>query len=222
VRFVLVSSLTVSGPCRSGLPVNDDVEPAPLTHYARSKLAAERAALSEKQRIPLTILRPGAVYGPRDKEILVFFKSVQRGVLPLVAPPHHRVTMVHATDCAAACVRALHANVPSGSIYHVDDGAEHTFAEMLREVETALGKRAWLSFRLPRPLVLGAAFTSEVWGRISGRAVIFTRDKCKELFEEWVCDAERGRRDLDYRPQVSFSQGVRLTAEWYRQAGWLS
>jgi nucleoside-diphosphate-sugar epimerase len=220
-RLVFVSSLTVSGPCRGGRPVTDESAPNPLTHYGRSKLAAERVLLSMKERLSTVILRPGAVYGPRDREILVFFRSVQSGVLPLVARAENRISMVYATDCAAACVRALHADVPSGSIYHVDDGAAHTFSEMKREIERALGRRTWLSFHLPPSLVLGAAWGSELYASLSGRAVIFNRDKCKELFEEWVCDSARGRAHLDFQPQVDLARGVELTADWYRKAGWL-
>jgi nucleoside-diphosphate-sugar epimerase len=118
-------------------------------------------------------------------------------------------------------VRALHADVPSGSIYHVDDGTSHTLGEVRRELERALGRRAWLRFRLPPKLVLGAAWGSELYGRVCGRSVSFTRDKCQELFEEWLCDSARGRSHLDYQPQIELSRGVDLTADWYRQAGWL-
>jgi nucleoside-diphosphate-sugar epimerase len=220
-RLVFVSSLTVSGPSRDGRPVADETTPNPLTHYGRSKLAAETALLATRERLSTVILRPGAVYGPRDRELLVFFRSVQSGVLPLVAKPENRISMVYAADCAAACVRALHADVPSGRIYHVDDGATHTLREMQREIERALGRRAWLSFRLPPKLVLGAAWASEIYASATGRAVIFTRDKCKELFEEWICDSARGRAELGYQSQVDLARGVDLTAAWYRQAGWL-
>lgn len=220
-RLVFVSSLTVSGPSQNGRPVTDADAPNPLTHYGRSKLGGERALLAQAERLSTVILRPGAVYGPRDREILVFFRSVASGVLPLVARATNRVSMVYAADCALACVRALRADVPSGSIYHVDDGASHTFREMKLEIERALGRRAWLSFQLPSKLVLGAAWGSELYAGFSGRAVIFTRDKCKELFEEWVCDAARGRAELDYHPEVDFAHGVSLTADWYKKAGWL-
>src|ERR1700722_12501724 len=80
-RFVLVSSLAAAGPSLDGVPLDRDGA-GPVTHYGRSKLEAERVVLAAKDSLPVTILRPGAIYGPRDQEILVFFKSVKSGVLP--------------------------------------------------------------------------------------------------------------------------------------------
>jgi len=56
----------------------------PVTAYGRSKLASEKVVLSAKDDISVVLLRPGAIYGPRDGEILEAFKSIQRGLLPLV------------------------------------------------------------------------------------------------------------------------------------------
>jgi nucleoside-diphosphate-sugar epimerase len=220
-RFVFVSSLTVAGPSEQGKPVPLDRKPRPVTNYGRSKLAAEHAVLTEKDQLSVVILRPAAIYGPRDREVLVFFQSVKRRVLPMIAPPTSRVSMIYGADCAMACIAALSAQVPSGSVYYLDDGVIHTFDEMLREVENALGTRTLLSFPLPRRLVLGAALATELYGRATDRAVIFTRDKCNELFNEWICDGTQAMRELGFRPRYSFSEGVRLTAEWYKRAGWL-
>src|ERR1700685_710002 len=83
-RFVHVSSLEAVGPSPDGRPVSADQE-NPVTAYGRSKLAAEKVVLAAKDDLPVTVLRPGAIYGPRDGEILEVFKSIQRGVLPLIA-----------------------------------------------------------------------------------------------------------------------------------------
>src|SRR6185437_12148229 len=82
-KFVFVSSLEACGPSPDGLPVPADQE-NPVTAYGRSKLAAEKVVLSAQDDLSVVVLRPGAIYGPRDGEILEMFKSVQRGVLPLV------------------------------------------------------------------------------------------------------------------------------------------
>src|SRR5262249_52493631 len=111
--------------------------------------------------------------------------------------------------------------VPSGSIFYVDDGAVHTFADLILQVERALGRRAWLRIPLPRPVVLAAAAATELYGRLADRPVIFTRDKCNELFAQWVCDGSRAQEPLGFAPQYPFERGVRLTADWYRSAGWL-
>ncbi len=221
-RFVLVSSQAAGGPSDAhGTPVQVGRETAPVTHYGRSKLAAEAAAVRLKGELPITVLRPPAIYGPRDQEILIFFKSVKNGVLPLTSPLAAKFSMIYGADCAAACVRAIDANVPSGSVYYLDDGTPVSFADMIRLVEAAVGKRAWVRFPLPRPVVRTAAFFSEMYGLATNKAVMLTRDKCNELENQWVCDSSLARKDLAWTPNTDFATGVKLTAAWYKEHGWL-
>ena len=221
-RFVQVSSITVGGPSDAyGNPVPVDATPRPVTDYGRSKLAAELAVLAKKDQLKVTIIRPPAIYGPRDREILAFFKSIKMGVLPLLGSPQSKLSMTYGPDCARACIRAIDADVPSGRIFAVDDGAVHTMSELIREAESAMGKRAFLRIPLPRRVVEGAALLSESYGKLTGKAMMLTRDKCNELFDQWVCDGEKARTELGFTPSVSFSQGVKQTVDWYRSAGWL-
>jgi nucleoside-diphosphate-sugar epimerase len=221
-RFVLVSSLAAVGPSdREGRPVPHDAKPRPITHYGRSKLEAEYAALASSHEVPVTIVRPPAIYGPRDREILAFFKALSSGVLPYMGSTENKLSMIFGADAAAACVRAIDAEVPSGASYFIDDGGVYTFAELVQAAERAVGKRAWLRVPLPRALIRAAALGSEMYGKGTGRAMMLTRDKCNELFAQWVCDGGAARRALDWQPRVPLERGMALTVEWYRQAGWL-
>ena len=222
VRFVLVSSLAVVGPSEDGRPVPVDAPPNPVTHYGRSKLAAEQAACATAHSLPITIIRPPMIYGPRDREILPFFKSVQLGVLPLTGSPSSKLSAIYATDCAAACIKALEAKVPSGSAYCVEDGHTESLGGLIAHIERALGKRAWLRVPVPRFLMYGAAVASEFYGKMMGRAVMLTRDKLNELLApHWVCDSGEARSALDWTPRISFEEGTRMTGAWYRHQGWL-
>ncbi len=221
-RFVLVSSLTVAGPSKDGSPVSMDARPNPVTDYGRSKLAAEQALLAHREHLPSTVLRPGAIYGPRDTEILAFFKAVKLGVLPLTGSPTQGVSLIYGPDCAAACVKALFAEVPTGSVYCVEDGETLPLSELVKGIEAAMHKRVLLRVPIPRSVLYGAALGSELGGRLLGRAMMLTRDKCNELLApHWVCDASKTRRALDWAPSVDFKTGARLTAEWYRRHRWL-
>ena len=82
-------------------------------------------------------------------------------------------------------------------------------------------QRARFRFHLPRRLVETAAFGAELYGKATNKAVMLTRDKLNELFEQWVCDSARARRDLGWKPEVSFEAGITKTVAWYREAGWL-
>jgi len=221
-RFVLVSSQAVGGP--SGLdrtPVRIGSETEPVTAYGRSKLAAERALLAATE-VPSVILRPPAIYGPRDGEVLIFFKSVSKGVLPLTNPIGAMYSMIYGPDCAAACVAALDADLPSSSVFYVEDGVPISFENMIRAVEEAVGKRAWLRIPLPQRVVRGAALLSQAYGKLTDRAVMLTLDKCNELHADgWLCDGAPARQALGWEPRVNFEEGVKLTARWYKNEGWL-
>jgi nucleoside-diphosphate-sugar epimerase len=220
-RFVLVSSLEACGPSADGEPVATEQE-SPVTAYGRSKLAAEKVVLSAKDEIPVVILRPGAIYGPRDNEILEAFKSIQRGLLPLVAGGEAKGMWIYATDCANACVRAIDADVPSGRAYFVDDGCgPMEQRQMLADAERAIGKRALLRASLPVPLLMAVARGVEAFGRLSNRPVMLTREKANMLLQHWVCSSEDTRRELRWEPKVRWPAGVALAVRWYRENGWL-
>jgi nucleoside-diphosphate-sugar epimerase len=221
-RFVLVSSLAASGPSSDGSPRPVDARPDPVTHYGRSKLAAEEFVREAGYDFPVSIIRPPLIYGPRDREILTLFKAVQFGVLPMTGAPESRLSAVFAEDCAAACIKALHADVPSGSILPVEDGHTETLEELIGHVEVALGRRARIRVPIPGPVLYLAALATEAAGFVTRRPVMLTRDKLNELrAAHWVCDATETRRSLGWDPTVSFEAGAKRTAEWYLREGWL-
>ena len=222
-RFVYVSSLAAVGPSSDGTPVPDDVEPRPVTHYGRSKLEAERAVLAAKDRLHVTVVRPPLIYGPRDRETLAFFTSVRNGVLPMTGDGTNTLSVVYVEDCAAAVVRVLHAQgVPSGRSYFVDDGSVYVWRDALKEIETALGRRALVRFGMPLAVVKVAAAATQLWGKMTNTAQMLTLDKVNELTQpHWVCSGAGARRELGWEPRVQWAQGVQEAVKWYRAEGWL-
>jgi 2-alkyl-3-oxoalkanoate reductase len=220
-RFVFVSSLTACGPSPDGRPVPIDQE-NPVDAYGRSKLAAEKVVLSAKDDLPVVVLRPGAIYGPRDGEILDVFKSIQWGLLPLVASGDAKGVWIYATDCAEVCLRAIDADVPSGQVYFVDDGTGPMDQNQLfEEAERALGRRARVRKGLPVPVLMGVARGIEVFGRLTNRAVMLTREKASMLLLHWVCSSEATRKALGWEPKVLRKEGMDRAVAWYRENGWL-
>jgi 2-alkyl-3-oxoalkanoate reductase len=220
-RFVYVSSLVACGPSIDGRPVPVDQE-SPVNAYGRSKLAAEKVVLSAKEDLRVVILRPGAIYGPRDGEILDVFKSIKFGLLPLVAGGEAKGVWIYATDCAEACLRAIDADVPSGQVYFVDDGSgPMDQKELFAEAERALGRRALVRRGLPVPVLMTVARGIEVFGRLTNRAVMLTQEKASMLLMHWVCSSEATRKELGWEPKVSRKEGMDRAVAWYRENGWL-
>jgi nucleoside-diphosphate-sugar epimerase len=222
-RFVYVSSLAAVGPSADGTPVPEGAEPRPVTHYGRSKLEAERAVLAAQAQLPVTVIRPPLIYGPRDRETLAFFTSVRNGVLPMMGDGMNTLSVIYGSDCASAVVRAATTRgAPSGKTYFVEDGSVYVWREALKEIESALGRRAFVRFGLPMSVVQAAAAGSQLWGKLTRTAQMLTLDKVKELRQRhWVCSGEGARKDLGWKPLVPWAQGVREAATWYRAEGWL-
>jgi nucleoside-diphosphate-sugar epimerase len=220
-RFVHVSSLEACGPSFDREPVPHDQE-KPVTAYGRSKLAAEKECIARKDSLPVVILRPAAIYGPRDVEILEAFRAVRRRQYPVIGDGTMLGSYTYGPDCARACIRAIEADVPSGSIYFVDDGEPLSMARAMGELlPQAVGRRPLFRVGIPFPVLRVASLGVETYGRVRGKAVMLTREKVAMLSHHWVCDSSRTRKDLGWSPEVSFPDGLKMTAQWYQENGWL-
>lgn len=220
-RFVHVSSLEACGPSLDGRPVPLAQE-HPVTAYGRSKLAAEKAVLERKDKLPVVVLRPAAIYGPRDVEILEAFRAVRRRQYPVIGRGDMLGCYTYGPDCARACLRAIEADIPSGSVYFVDDGEPLSMARAMGELlPEALGTAPFLRFGVPFPVLRLASLGVETYGRLRGKAVMLTREKVTMLSHHWVCESAKTRDDLKWEPEVKFTEGLRRTARWYQENGWL-
>lgn len=215
--LVFCSSLSAGGPARRGRPVNETDEPAPVSAYGRSKLAAE--VVVRDSGLEHLIVRPPAVYGPRDTDILAAFRLASFGLALRVAPAGQRLSMVHAEDLARGLVRAAEAE--GRGLYYLTDGMVHTWESVMTQIARAVGKK-------PRVIAVPAAIADAVSrmermrGIMSGSKPLLTPDRALELSQpDWTCDDTLARLNIDYESSISLPDGMRMTAEWYRVQGWL-
>jgi nucleoside-diphosphate-sugar epimerase len=223
--FLLVSSLAAAGPARPGRPRREEDEPAPVSAYGESKLAAEDALRELAGRAEATVVRPPAVYGPRDPELLpALLRMARTGVVWKAGFADKRYSVVHVEDLADAIGRAAEGGKRLGragseGIYFADDGVPRTWGELGRAALAALGRRGVV---VPIPeavswLVAGAATAAS---RVTGRAAILSLDKMLEIREvAWTCSSERARRELGWAPRWGLDEGMRQSVEWLRGAG---
>lgn len=217
-RLVYLSSLAAVGPA-TGRPVRPEDEPRPITAYGRSKLAGERAALN-RPGIEAAVVRPPAVYGARDRDLLTFFRFARMGVLPSAGPPDREVQMIYAPDLADAILAAAGTSGATG-VYHAAEPTRYTWSRVLEMVGEAVGRPA-VRVRVPAVAVRSAAAISEAVARVTGRPVIFDRDKARELLAPgWTCETEYARRELGFEAAVPLAEGLAETVAWYRAYGWL-
>lgn len=218
-RLVYMSSLAAAGPS-SGRPVRRGDAPRPLTAYGRSKLAGERVVEEAAGELEVVILRAPAVYGPRDPEMLRFFRLARLGVLPVPSGPARPLQLVYVEDLAQAVLLA--ATVPAArGVYHVAEQQQYPWADVCRAFGRIAGKKVRL-LPVPAGVISAAAAVSEWGARAAGASTIFNRDKARELLAPgWLCDTEDARRELGFISGTSLEQGLRETWEWYRNEGWL-
>jgi 2-alkyl-3-oxoalkanoate reductase len=219
-RFVYLSSLAAAGPCIEGRGVRAGDPARPLTAYGRSKLAGENVVLAARDRMEVLVLRPPAVYGPRDTDLFHFFRLARFGVVPVPTGPDRPLQMVHVGDLAAALVRAVAAPRASG-VYHIAEPRMYTWEEVGRLVGAAVGRRV-RTVRVPARFISGLAAVSEWTSGALGGSSIFNRDKAREMLAPgWLCETEAARADLGYEAGIGLAEGLRETARWYRENGWL-
>lgn len=219
-RLVYLSSLAAVGPSTDGRPVDRGSEPRPLTTYGRTKLLGEQACSAIEDSVEVVVLRAPAVYGPRDRDLLRFFRMAARGIVPIPSGPERRVQLVHVADLAEALAHAAAAPEASG-VYHVAEPRAYAWHEVVDLIGKAVGRSARI-VRVPPFLVEAAAAVSETAAGLVGRSTIFNREKARELLAPgWLCETEALQREVGFTPRIPLADGLAETATWYRTHGWL-
>jgi nucleoside-diphosphate-sugar epimerase len=218
-RFVLVSSLAVTGPSRPGQALGEDAPERPLTRYGRSKQAGEQAA--REAGVPLTIVRPSAVYGPGDRSFLTLFRAAARGIVPLLGDGSQPLTLLHVRDLALALVAAAESPATLGRTYHAGHETPVTQRALAHAVGRAVGRDV-RAVPIPAAVVGPALAVAGGLARALGRAPLLDGDKARELLASgWVASSAALRRDAGWLAQIPLAAGLAETVLHYREAGWL-
>jgi len=219
-RFVLISSLAAVGPGTGFDPITEEQDPHPVSWYGGSKLEAERIAREHGPSLPITIVRPPPVYGPRDRALLPLFRLRRRG-FTLVPGGTLRANFVYITDLIEGILLAARSPRGCGETFHVGGQENAAVADTLGRMMSCV-QRKTITLPLPVPLVHAAAFLCEIGMKMSRKPSILNLQKAVEWRQaNWTMDISKARRILRYEPCVSLEEGGRSTFEWYQQAGWL-
>jgi nucleoside-diphosphate-sugar epimerase len=213
-RFVLISSLAARGP--------DDTTKGdrPESAYGRSKLEAEGCLRGFEEQLKPVALRPAAVYGPHDTDLLPLFKMANGGWLP-VPSGTDLLQPVYAEDVARAALAAARNDAGFGP-FPVAEDSRYTWEEVVAGLEKALG-RTVRAVRLPAAAFVLAGRAAEWVARPLSAVPVFDERRGRDLAARtWTCDTSATERALLWRAEVPLFEGLERTARWYGQAGWLS
>lgn len=203
-RFIFVSSLSAREP--------------KLSAYGASKARAEKLVMASG--LDWTIVRPPAIYGPRDTEMFEMFRIARWGLMPM-PPREGRASLIHVDDLARLLLALVPGNEDvSHQVFEPDDGREGGWShyEMARAIGWAMGRRPWV-VHLSRASLERAARVDRLLRRHKAK---LTLDRVGYMSHpDWVVsDGARPPEDL-WQPQVPTFEGMKATAQWYRENGWI-
>ena len=220
-RFVHVSSQAAIGPSPSIIPIDENYAPNPLTYYGKSKLAGEKYVLENKDKLPITILRPPAVYGPRETDILEFFRTVKSGIIPQLGGKDKYLSLIHVKDLVRGIIRASELKKAIGKSYFITSPKPYPWSEIAKTTLKVMNKKG---FKIPVPIGLmkGVALISEGISSFTNKPALVNNQKIIEMKQDfWTCSPERAKKDLGFEAQISLEDGIRETIAWYKENKWL-
>lgn len=220
-RFTFISSLTVAGPSADGHLLDESEPERPLTAYGRSKLEAERLVTAAASNVPISVIRPPAVYGPRDRDTLEMFRWVRYGISPAIGGPDKSLSLIHVHDLTDAILAVAFDPRALGRVYYAADPVPHPFAELMTLIARVVGRRP-LRIHFPRPLLFAVAGVVEAISFFGPKPAVLSIDKARDMSQDhWVCSPRRISEELGIRSATPLEQGLRDTYAWYLQNGWL-
>lgn len=220
-RFVLASSLTAVGPGHDLVPVDETTPYHPITTYGKSKMEAEKECIARFSEVPITIIRPPAVYGPRDKDIYAFFKSVNGHMIPLSGFGKKVLSFIHGYDLVDGIISAAENPKAAGQIYFISNEETYDWEQFGNIAKRILNKWA-IGMRIPHFALYTVAAISESISRMQGKAALINIEKARDGVQtNWLCSPKKARVELGFKTKLSLEDGIANTIEWYKKNGWL-
>ncbi|MCX6565344.1 MAG: NAD(P)-dependent oxidoreductase [Candidatus Aminicenantes bacterium] len=218
-RFVFLSTIAAGGPSFPDRPRREDDPPNPVSEYGRSKLQGEMETVGRREELPVSVIRVGPVYGPRDPGFLDYFGFIRRGLLLSFGRRPRPMSVCYIDDLVDGLLAAAGAAAGSGEVYNIGDPAPCTFEDLGRIAARILRVRT-RRIVLPLPLIRAAVFCAEAARPITRKQGIANLDKYKEYREPaWVADMAKAKSRLGFEAAWSLENGLERTIAWYRETG---
>ncbi len=220
-RFMFISSQAAAGPARNGRALTERDIPRPISPYGESKLLAENHVAAFAGRFPCIILRPSAVYGPRDRNFLPYIRMVKRGFLLELGSGQRIVSLCHVQDLVSSALASANSQVPSGSVYFVADPDPYPWREVEQGICAALDVDP-RRLMVPQWCLRVFGAVGQLYGLLTDRPVRINTTRAAELLEKrWICDATKMTKELGFTSSTELTRGLQQLVRWYQQQYWL-
>lgn len=220
-RFLYISSLAAAGAARSpDDPLDESRPPQPLDWYGKSKWAAEQALHSLDGHLPLTIIRPAVVFGPRDRDFFTYFDLVNRHLELRLGRDERRVSLIYVRDLVSLIILSLESQAAIGQTYFGSAWA-HTYSDFARTLARALSKRT-MPVTVPVAALTPIVLFAKVQERLTGKPALLNEQRVLNMRQPYLlCSGDKARRELGFEPAYDMDTAVEETAAWYRENKWL-
>jgi nucleoside-diphosphate-sugar epimerase len=209
--FVFVSSLAAIGPVPySAAPIHEAQAQHPVTAYGRSKKRAEEV-LKEVANLPLKIVRPTAIYGPREKDLEVLFRTIRSGLDVYIGRSPQKLSFIHGRDAARAILQVALLEKTASSEFNLSDGMVYDRYAVADAIRAITGKKA-LRLHLPLGLVKASAQILQFLYRWSDKLPVLYPERINEVTaENWAVNTSALRTHVKFTPKFTLSAGLEDT-----------
>jgi nucleoside-diphosphate-sugar epimerase len=220
-RVVFLSSLSAVGPSLNCSPVKETSPPHPITPYGLSKLKGEQEALKFKDVFPTIILRAPAVFGPRDRDFLQYFRLIKRRILPILCGKRRLLSLCYVKDLARAIDLIIQQDTASGEVFNIADPKPYGWDEFGKTAGNVMGK-SLISLKIPDFLLSLVSVFSQAAITVTQKTILLNPYKIKEMKEKcWIADVTKAQEKLAFSPQYTLGKALQETIDWYIQHKWL-
>lgn len=220
-RLVHVSTVGVHGHAKN-LPAHEETPFNPGDIYQETKAEAEvwLRGFARERRLPYTIIRPTAIYGPGDRRLLKFFKIANKPVFLLLGYSRGLYHLIHVEDLVRGLLLSAVHPAAQGEVFICGDPQAVTLARIGQVIAAALGKPCRM-LRLPAWPVFLAADLCEALCQPFRIAPPLFRRRVAFFTKDRSFDTSKIRMRLGFEPHYTVESGLTMTAHWYREQGWL-
>ena len=219
--IVHLSSLAAAGPNVQGEAAQEKDPCKPVTYYGESKLAGERIALNYSSLLPIVIIRPPVVYGPREENFFIYLKTLSQGWNIKIGTTRRELSLVYVTDLVRAMVRAAVCYPKNEKIYYVTDGEHHTWNDISGSAMKILNVRAKALF-IPKVLLTFLSIISETLAWFGPKPALFDRQRVIDICQtSWIASPKSFFESHDFQPKYNLAKGLKETIDWGKKNNWL-
>ena len=214
-KFVFVSSIAAAGPAKERKPVKESDACHPVSLYGKSKCLAEEAVARFFDKLPIVIIRPTNVLGPRQRQLYSSLKLARKRIIPLLGNGDKQTSLVFVQDVVQALLLAAEKKNIRGRTYFVSDGKAYSWRDILKFITKELNLS--IVIKIPFPVLMVIAFLNEMIAKVTGGSPLVTRKGILSVRNNyWLHDISLIRKELGFSPGIRFEEGMRDIIDWYK------